>query len=356
MSKEKFPEIDVKKYLKNSLVLNAIEIDIYNKITPYLPNTVIDFHSHSGLKYHAKYLDPFFYNVLNSTYPYFSLKQHEIVNKVLWGQNRNIIRIVFAFPLAGINIAQTNRYNYQHQNSQVIPFLAGNRFNLPYTIKEITSCKWRGLKMYHHQSLPRARTIKDFYPEIILKTIEKYPIPIIVHLPNNLYDDAEELVYLAKTYPLIKFVIPHTGNLKSFDSKLPKLLGKFSNTKNIFLDTSCAMNSQIIASIIRILGENRLIFGTDQPINLIRGVICFHSHLGYRIATDTDYHWADPKEQNYYKKSQKIDLSKIPNFHFSSIKAILDAINSLLITNDQKKKIAQKIFYQNALEILKDSF
>jgi len=350
-----FPYIKIENYLKPSLELNEIEKKIQKNVIDKTPDIIIDFHVHTGLPIHAKLLHSDFYKSLNSTYPYFSLELHRKTNLILWENKKIIKRVVFTFPFYGIDIKNANEYIQSQKDSCTIPFLTGDLSDLDYTIKEIKSGRWYGIKANPNQQIPRAKKIKEFCPPSLLEVANKSAIPIIIHLPRDLFTNGEELRETAKSYPNSKFIIAHAGNVRKIEGKNFLIFNRFKKTPNVFFDTSCVVDTEIILTILKTLGANRLIFASDQPLNLISAIPCYHPTLGNRGAVDTSYHWADPEEQRYYRESFGINLSSIPNLHFGSLKAIIDAINILAPDKNVQNNVKEKIFYQNAFQILNSS-
>jgi hypothetical protein len=346
-----FPIIEIEKYLKSSLELNDVEKKIQKNIIENTPDTIIDLHTHTGLPIHARFLHKDFYDLLNSTYPHFSFELHRRVKRALWGDQKTIKQAVFAFPFFGVDIKGANEYIQSQKDELTIPFLTGVVSDLGYTIREIESGRWCGVKMYPHQQIPKAQRISEFYPPRVIDAVAKAKLPLIVHLPKDLFINGNELKELAKSHPFAKFIVAHAGNIKEKQKDLPIILGSFKETPNVFFDTSCVTNMEVLLRIMETLGIDRVIFGSDQPLNLIRAVVCSHPQLGYRFAVDTPYHWANPDEQKYYKESLNIDFSCVPNLHFGSLDAIIRAVSALNLEKILQRESIRKIFYQNALQI-----
>ena len=91
---------------------------------------------------------------------------------------------------------------------------------------------------------------------------EEENFPIIVHTAEDEYSDVDFLVEVAKKHPKLKFVAAHvqlcSDNSKGFAA--------ISSTKNIYGDTAW-VPMKVAAKILRQVGPDRIMFGTDNPID-----------------------------------------------------------------------------------------
>jgi len=346
-------KIETSYYLEESLKLNSAEDKIKTDVLKKIPTTIIDFHSHMGRPQDVERLPQDLISDLCTTYPYFSYENHLQTRQTLWGC-KNIKQVVFAFPFRGVNIRNGNQYIYDVASSDdsFIPFLTGDPHDPKYTIKELKTGKWRGVKMYPKQLHPSADRIVDFYPAPILDEINNQKLPIILHLPNNLTIDHPELIQLAQTFPRVRFIIAHFGMAKGSILEVEQVLQKLAPSENIVLETSWFSNAGIITIALRCLGLDRIIYASDQPLNLIRAEVYIHPHLGERVITDLPYHWVDAKEQDEYRRIMDLDPSLLPNSHFKCIKALLDTIEDISYNDSDLLVAKEKIFEANATGLL----
>src|SRR5947209_17806151 len=67
------------------------------------------------------------------------------------------------------------------------------------------------------------------------------------------------------------------------------------------MDTAMIPSAEVIELAISTFGIERIMFGSDEPLNMIRSVVYDNPVLGQRLATEYRYHWVDPEEHTKYK-------------------------------------------------------
>jgi predicted TIM-barrel fold metal-dependent hydrolase len=117
--------------------------------------------------------------------------------------------------------------------------------------------------------------------------------------------------------------------------------------KNVYLDTAMVASPEVFKIAFETLGYHRVIFGTDQPLNLIRGKR-LHNFSTVRekvgkIVTRHPYHWVNPKEQRKFSRYAE----KLVLFHWEILLALRKAIQSY----KGDKHIKACIFRKNAKRV-----
>ena len=72
-------------------------------------------------------------------------------------------------------------------------------------------------------------------------------------------------------------------SLRETENALYALQGQ----KNIYLDNSWYSEVDVITKALEILGPERILYGSDQPLNLIRAEFFLHPELGERVLTES---------------------------------------------------------------------
>lgn len=347
--------IEVENYFKNALVFNDRESEFRNSLLTKLPQVIIDIHSHIGREQDSVNLNPEILLSKASTYPYFDHEMHLLVRRQLW--NEKIIKqVVFGFPFNGVDVVSANQYIQATCNKDYsfIPFLLGDPENANYTIGELRKGCWKGLKMYAYQLIPPALRITDFLPETILRETNDLSLPVILHLPNGLNQDLAELIFIAKVFPRTKFIVAHFGFLRNNDSEMVRTLEAIKGYGNIFFDTSVYDNETVLTCAFKTLGAERILYGSDQPFNLIRGKTVFHPTLGKRTMTDNlAYHWVNKEEQLKYRCDFGQDPAELPNMQLSSLNALVSAMEACFTQNEKLERVKKMVFFENATQLIK---
>lgn len=96
-----------------------------------------------------------------------------------------------------------------------------------------------------------------------LEFAAKYHLPVLVHCAIDKYSRAKYVYKLARKYPKITFIMAHL-ELMAEDYKKP--IRYLLKCDNLFADTAW-LNVEEVIKIINLGGEDKIIFGTDAPID-----------------------------------------------------------------------------------------
>ena len=95
---------------------------------------------------------------------------------------------------------------------------------------------------------------------------KKYSVPVLIHTlykyEGQLSDEsrAENVLNIAKRHPDVKFIMAHLGGVSGRALKIIK------NVSNVWTDISgIGFRNGDVEHAVKILGENRILFGTDIP-------------------------------------------------------------------------------------------
>jgi predicted TIM-barrel fold metal-dependent hydrolase len=238
------------------------------------------------------------------------------VNRIFYPGSR-VKMLVSPIPYRGINHRVANNYITHHasKNPLILPVLYGIPDDIKYTISNLETGEFYGLKMFRGYFSPPSGKITEYFPIQVLKYCEKVDIPIILHLPSNVIASRKELITIAEKFPQLKIILAHMGLAYLPLKGLKKTFILLSKHQNIFLDTWMVTFTKIFKTAIDIFGYHRIIFGTDQPFNLIRGEMYKDPIFGIKIATEYPYHWIDLKRMTNFRDMRKIPCSFIGEWY-----------------------------------------
>lgn len=347
--------IETKPYIDNAFHLNTSEQNIQESVVPNVPRKTIDIHTHLGRRKDADGLVADLHSNMISSFTYFSLEEHYEARRKLWKDGFDDIKqVAFCFPLRGIDIKNGNDYVFEvgEIDKNFIPFLTGNPLDIPYTLRELDTREWKGVKIHPEQLERKAKNITDFFPHPVLSKVNEERLPITLHLPTNLMTDYPELISLAEMYPNVHFIVAHFGMSRGNTQLTEKALSSIAPIDNISLDTSWFIDGEVIKKGLEIVGSDKILYASDQPYNLIRARFVTHPQLGERIFTDFPYHWANPIEQKAYQEATVLDPHEFSNFHFEGLRVLMEAIDKSSETEEAKNSTIKKIFITNAQKAL----
>lgn len=328
-------------YLNYAQKLTPGEINLISIFAEWLPENLIDCHTHCSLEKHVNSIHPRAFQHMLSTFPYFSLEESAEWNTVLHPQNR-VRTLRFAMPYIGIDFKKANSYLLTSSPLEDRIALFGIPHDPEYTNSMLDHPRVSALKMYHMTIEPPAKKIFEYFPREILREAEKKQIPIILHPPTRITKCVDQIIQLTKLFPDLKICLAHISLTKEIVPGLSKTLEVLKKIPNIWFDTALVPCHEVVFLALRIIGPNRIMYGSDSPLHLIRSKPYSNPMLGERLITEIEYHWVDKKEHLKYKH-----LANNPTHaHWDALIAIKKAIERLPLENQASTK--NKIFHDNA--------
>lgn len=339
-------DIPKNKYLKDSMKFKTSELDLIDFFSKWLPEEIIDCHIHCNQSDFIKPMSEKTYQHMISTFPSFTLEESETVNSLFY-MNKKVSSLRFPHVFRDLDQKKANKYLLENSRSSDRIAIFGLPEDIPYTIKLLSHPRTSALKMYYSYTEPNAKYIYECFPREILDEAERLGIPVIMHLPRVITKSKDDLLQTIKDYPKLKVVVPHLGSTKFVISDLENTYNELATKTNIFLDTSLNPSYEVVKLALKTFGVDRVMFGSDAPLNLIRSIPYIHPQKGQRIITEYKYHWLDEKEYGEYKNMAK-DLVHV---HWNCLLAIKRAVEDY--PQNQHELIKQKIFYKNAKTFFK---
>jgi uncharacterized protein len=182
----------------------------------------------------------------------------------------------------------------------------------PYESPEALADKLRqggflGLKPYmglasHIADVNDVR-IDDYFPPAHQQLAHELGLIVMLHIPGleRLRDrnTHADLRRISRTYPNIKLCIAHIGRAYTVSFGKPGLEA-LQDVEGLYYDFSANLNEEVIELALRLVGPDRILYGSDLPILLMRGVREYDGDR-YINFTDADYPW------NTNRKSPEVE-------------------------------------------------
>ena len=262
--------------------------------------------------------------------------------------DRKVSSLAFGSVFRETDIERNNDYvlaGVKRQENRAAGLLVTRPEWDPTVISRAVRDGFSGIKPYPDLAPVESSEVSifDFAPKEHLAALDETSGILMLHLPRAGRladkDNIRELTEISQTYPSIKLIVAHIG--RSFC--LPtasKGLPSFVQAANIFFDTSANLNADVFQYALETVGPDRILFGSDLPITLMRGM---REHLGdkYVNYTDAPYSW------NVNRKSPS-EEARYTYFLYEEIRAIITAMDR----SGLGKEIAGKIFYSNSARLL----
>lgn len=334
-------DIPVDRYLEYSLALNDREIELRKLFNDWLPDDIVDCHAHCGVREHLCGIGKKSYNHMLSTFPFYSLEDSERIQQLLHPEKR-IRTLRFPKTFSGVEHHLANDYLLSASPPADRVAIFGLPEDVPYTTRMLRHPRCSALKMYYSYVEPNAETIYRCFPPEILEEAQWLDVPLILHLPKMIVRSLEDLLQVLRRFPRLRISLAHLGVTKMVVPGLKEAFEAVAVHENVRLDTALNPSPEVVSLALTIFGEERVMFGSDEPLHLIRSVAYVHPEKGERLATAYPYHWVDPAEHAAYKHLAR----DVVHAHWQSLGAIYEAIGRFPFATHAHMK--ERIFRTNA--------
>lgn len=316
--------LPIEDYYAHAYRLSAEEVRIRDELMDWVPDYIIDAHAHCNLPEHVVEINSRARIHMLSTFPYFPLKDSKRL-RTMFFPGKELRSLRFAKTFRGLNHRAANDYLLEQSPAEDRIALFGLPENIEYTNQMLAHPRVSALKMYWSYVEPPAETIYDFFRPEILEEAQNRDIPLVLHLPKMIVRSLDDLLQVACDFPRLRMVLAHLGLSKLVVPGLEDALNAAAKVETIYMDTALNPSADVVAMSLQTFGPERLMFGSDEPLNLIRSVPYEHPEKGQRIVSDYPYHWVDQDEFQQYGHLAK----GATHAHWLSMTAIKEAVERL---------------------------
>lgn len=349
------------------IILDNREKMIYKEeIQPFIPQKIIDFHTHICLKEHVQeiYAESqetqeltYYRSYMGQLYPLTVEKLLETNKKIYVG--KEVMVLCLPIPFCLLDAKSMNEYIKDSIEKHNVFGLAAPIYETTQELDDLI--EWGGFKGFKtFCDLPEKRygddsiNLHDLVKPEMLKVANEKSLIIIIHLPKNkrIADpkNIKEIKEIAKKYPDVNIVLAHMG--RSFCPDVLraglKSLGKIDN---VYLDTSGVTEEEVFKVGLEEWGIERVIFGTDSPISFLRAKRpCLRDRMHVQKSGMSLWYvkekvpWITSEERKAYEK----EMDELILYAYNQILGIKEAANKLGLG----RKDVEKIFYKNAERLL----
>lgn len=319
------------------------EKDVLTMLNEWLPKRVIDAHVHTWPNYSHQSIMNTDAHSPSSTFNYFPWELHSRFFEK-------------AFPCVEYLMVAMGNPEHAHDlkdndyvlgnsfiDKRIIPIMMAISDKRSEFITSNMARGFKGLKMYPTKNQKKSATrILEVWPISVFEFSEESNTPLIIHLPNGLLVNGEELIDLAKQYQNANLIAAHMGVNYGYRSDIPRIFIEVAKRQNIYMDTAMVSDVKILEQGIKIFGPGKILFATDAPFSYIRGGYQLTAQGTVRFRAQIKYPWVEVNEYENYK--HEIDTYKFA--YINIILAIKQALKNLGLANNEVVKEA--IFYRNA--------
>ena len=202
------------------------------------------------------------------------------------------------FGMCNTGITETNAYVIEDNKNYGFPMLYRSDYaEDPDELEaRVKAGGFIGLKPYLTNCPPYIPAselrIFDFLPHTHLEVANRNGWIVMLHIPRSkrLGDPVNiaQIMEIEEKYPNVKLIVAHVGRAYT-EADFGNAFEIMKNTKNMMFDFTANLFTPAITEGIKTVGVDRFMYGTDQPIAVMRM---------YRIVENGDYFNVVPK--GYY--------------------------------------------------------
>jgi hypothetical protein len=189
-------------------------------------------------------------------------------------------------------------------------------------------------------------SVFDFLPHDHLRVLDDLGGILMLHLPRagRVGDpqNQREVLEIRSRYPRVKLIVAHIGRaycLATAQRGLPSL----AKDDGIYFDTAANLNADVFRYALDLVGPRRLLFGSDLPITLMRGV---REHVGDKYINYT----SEPYSWNTNRKSAE-EEAHYTFFLYEELRALIEAVRAAGFGRDAMAQI----LYGNGAQLLESA-
>lgn len=192
---------------------------------------------------------------------------------------KQVTPLIFATIPQADNLDQVNAYVSDCSGRARVPGLI---FSDPVWSQAEIEAKIRaggflGAKSYLSLAAPgipgKDICIFDFFPRHQLEVLDRHGWIMMLHIPRDgrLKDpiNLTQLIEIERDFPNLKLIVAHVGRAYC-DEDVGDAFHQLAATKRMCFDISANTNAHVFAGLLRCVGPQRVLFGTDMPILRMR--------------------------------------------------------------------------------------
>lgn len=269
--------------MKPLFEVKTVDREFYEKrLRDWLPDRIIDAHTHVWLKRFKKRKEPDV-KVRTVSWPAKVADQNPVEHLIetyeLMFPGKSVTPLMFASLSPEKMLNQANDYVARASKKHGFPALifSNPRWRVAEFERKIKIGGFYGAKCYLTLApsyLPADEIrIFDYFPHHQLEILNKRGWIMMLHIPRNarLRDPVNltQMLEVEERYPNIKLIIAHVGR-----AYCPEDIGDafkvLAKTKKMCFDISANTNAEAFRQLLETVGPKRVLFGSDLPILRMR--------------------------------------------------------------------------------------
>ena len=257
--------------------ISNYDMQVYNEIRDFLPERIIDCHTHVFLNEHFLSREV----TRGQEWAYRVAAQCSIEELISFYKaffpDKEVIPVVFGFPI-NTDYVQNNAYVRQESEKRNYPRLYNVHPDMaPDELVEAFNCGAVGIKPYLSNApgyLPENEIrIFDFLTHEHLAVCNRHKAAVMLHIPRSgrLRDPVNiaQILEIEQKYPDAQIILAHIGRAYAPDD-IGDAFKQLAKTQSVMFDFSANTFDTAIKAALDTVGAKRVLFGTDLPIAIMR--------------------------------------------------------------------------------------
>lgn len=245
------------------------------KIADFIPDTIIDAHSHIWLPGMKRQKPKGSADWISKVAPDMSYEDMCETNRLVY-PGKKVIPVIMGSPTCFLD--KVNAYVSEVMKEHHPLCLYCTKYDT--TEEEILAAMaegYVGIKPYLANCAPEIPanevTIYDFLPHAHLELMNRIGGIVMLHIPRpqRLKDpvNLQQMLEIDSMYPNAKVIIAHVGRAYVYDD-IGNAFDILKETKNLYFDFSANVYDYAMERLIETVGTKRVMYGTDMPYSKMR--------------------------------------------------------------------------------------
>lgn len=328
------------------------------RLESFLPDNMIDIHTHVWLKRFRKQSSQTFARVVS--WPSLVAKDNSIEDLLatynLMFPGKKVTPLIFASIKPCDKIEEANAYISDCSHRTGSP---GLLYACPWWTAEELEAKIRaggflGAKVYLNLSpgyIPQDEIrIFDFLPHHQLEVLDRLGLIVMLHIPRkDRFKDKvnqHQILEIHERYKNLKVIIAHVGRAYC-NHDLGDAFEVLKDADRLLYDFSANTNSWVFEQLIKAVGPKRILFGSDLPILRMRMKRIERDGIYVNVVPKGLY--GDVSGDKNMAEVEGIEADKLTFFMYEEIDAFRRAAESLALSRSD----INDIFFENARQLIK---
>lgn len=330
------------------------------KLRDFLPEKIIDFHTHVWLK---EFEDEGACGVNRTvSWPGRVARDNSVEDLIetyrLMFDGKTVTPLIFSTPQVESELERANEYIRESALKYDLPSLLLIRPGLSGEELEdkIFADGFLGVKVYLSYADRTIAggdiTIFDFLPLHQLEVLNRLGLIVMLHLPRALRlrdkTNLEQMLEIEKKFPNVKLIIAHVGRAYCRED-VGDAFEVLAGTQNMMFDISANTNAWVFEQLIKAVGPRRILFGSDMPILRMRmRRVCENGNYVNIVPRGL---YGDVSGDKNMREVEGKEADKLSFFMYEEIEAFRQAAIATNLTADDIKDV----FYNNAYRTISES-